>query len=237
MGNYNLIMYDFESYKFLKDKLKGYNIYYLNKITKDDPILFNSRINFGIVQLKMRPLNKKLKYVPKRAIKKIITPKMFAKINYTLPYSDYLDSFYELHDDGEEHQLGPYKTETFNEWLERCKCRFNSNEIYCLEPVISEHFQSEISKDGKTIEFFLPNSKDVVDMHKDIVKLCEDLRLLNIWVSLILPPKNGIDEGIDAILDSLYDMEGDDWYELGKEEEESMDDETDGFWRIQNDLD
>ncbi len=196
-----------DGYNLFKEKLKEYKNEIFDNMQKRD--LLNCSIkafSFSkapyFVSLLKVPLE--LKYNNHTlAVKKLISPDAFRNIDNTLPYEEYLNYFYELHENKKESYCGlGYKLETYNDWINRCKAQFNYTEVYCLKPIILADHPTTILSDGKVQNIFVPDPQNIIKLYNLILGLCNDLKLLGIKIALILPPKNDIDDIIETQIDA-----------------------------------
>lgn len=160
--------------------------------------------------------------------RRIIKLDDFKQIKIGQEWRYYLTQYYHLKpnpilDKEEDKYLESFERERFYDFRERCKNEFNEYKLYTIRPVLNEEASSvEISK-----------------IHNEVILLVENLNSINIFNIIILPPANDLSYRLQ-MKDEANDYEGNDYilYEdIADEEIRRMDDETDGFWRIANDLD
>jgi hypothetical protein len=171
-------------------------------------------------------------YVEKIAMKKVLNLADFQHIDGAGTFDSYLHNFY-IYDSQREHIL-----ETPNQYYSRVFSKFRSVLIYFVGLYVAYDQTCIMNIDGNNVVCRVPNDDNVSKVHSLALNFLRDLQGLGLDKVVVLPPNNAIDDAIDAERDAEaswrdYDM----FDEYGADEEKRMDDETDGFWRIENDID
>lgn len=182
------------------------------------------------------PLYKSLKTVYKeidapsdKPVIKIITKNILK--SFDLNRHEYFDQFYQLRDAKFEVNADKlmYHLEHRFDYVERLKNAFDTMYVYGITPIINE-----IDYEKKKIS--------IEKIQQNLVDIIEILEKEKIYNVVILPP-DFIHFGVLQEVDyHLYPPENDlhrsydGWAELGEQEIKRMDEETDGFWRIENDF-
>lgn len=194
-------------------------------------MIIGSKANINnVFSINLRPLYTSIKSIftlidrkTDEPIYKIITKNELLSFNVSEGY--YFNKFYELinskyepNDDKLqyllEHPLG---------FGERLRNTFDTMFVYTITPIISDKNY---------------NKKSIKKIHQQLIDLVEFLEKINVYNVIILPPPYTYHDIQQDIYYSLYppkdDLQDsyDGWAELGDQEMNKMDDETDGFWRL-----
>ena len=157
----------------------------------------------------------------------------FKKIKIQQNWKYYLTQFYHLKpnpilDKDEDKYLESFDRERISDFKERCKNEFNDYKLYTITPILNIDSSFD----------------DISKIHIEIISLINFLNSLSIYNVIILPPINDLDitlqmneyyNGIE------YNTQNDNgnypFDDIVDDEIRSMDKESDGSWRIENDLD
>ena len=170
----------------------------------------------------IKTINKLIDRKSEEPIIKIITKSQL--LNFDKLESDYFSQFYDLINskyDVQEDKL-QYHLEHPLEFNERLKNSFESMYVYAITPLIPEN-----KKYGDSFE----------KIHEELLELVEYLEKIKIFNVVIHPPVRTYYEAKEHIDYYLYPPDEDlnnsfdGWAELGDQEMNRMDEETDGFWR------
>jgi hypothetical protein len=233
----------------LKQKLDKYINYYgydtcfinnegqLSPVCDVDSVLWNieNRSN-NAFKITLIPFYKSLQLIYMKAGRsvdkpflKIITKDSLKKFN--LNEIEYFDQFYKIIDSkckANEFKL-KYHLEHSLDFVERLKKSFDTIYVYAITPIVSdEDFQYDRVSIEKT--------------HHNLINIIEDLEIQGITNLMILPPEIIHSEVLQEVYYYLNPPEEDGystyggWVELGDQEMKRWDEETDGFWRIENDF-
>ncbi len=151
----------------------------------------------------------------------------FKQLLFDQDWKYYLTQYYHLKPnpiiDGDETEyLESFERERCYDFRERCKAEFDEHKLYSITPGINEATSTcEMSK-----------------IHNEIILLVENLYSCNIFNVIILPPSNDLNYKLQ-MNDEANNNEENDYClfdDLANEEISRMDEETDGYWRIANDL-
>ena len=224
---------DYQLYKFSKDSVQE-----LNGFTNGcNPVGAPYWLSFGkLKSMAMRNnnhlYNNRYKYVEKIAVKRILNFSDFQQIECAGTFDSYLDNFY-ICDSRGNHIL-----ETYTQYYGRIFSKFRSVLIYYVELYVAYDQICIMDNDGTELVCRVPNDQNVYKVHSLALNFLRDLQGLGLSKVVVLPPCNATDEAIDAERDAQASWSDYDMFEdYGVDEEKRMDDETDGFWRIENDID
>lgn len=155
----------------------------------------------------------------------------FMNINFNQNWNAYISQYYflkslQLVTEDENLYLDNFELERFPDFIERCKEKFDDYKLYRITPLICEDST--------------PEAFNVI--HNEIISICEKLKSHNITNFIIMPPLNDLNYRLHMQDEIPYDSENSDRNyniidEASADEMRRMDEETDGFWRIANDLD
>lgn len=159
-----------------------------------------------------------------RPFQKIITKESL--MSFDFDKKRYFDQFFKL--TGAEYDIEinklQYHLENLLCFKERLKSKFDTLCTYVITPMITKE------------QYYKNTSFE--ELNRNLVELITYLEKLNILNVIVLPPQHiywPIDEEIDYYLNRQNeDLNNsyDGWAELGNQEMNRMDEETDGFWRF-----
>ena len=167
-----------------------------------------------------------------RAKQKIITFHNLKEIIPSDNFLDYDEKFYIEKNKTNQFPLN-YEIESENNFINRLTTSKVFGKYYCRILIIRE----ENNLDEKQL---------IHDLHEEFIVLRNILKSTEINIEIVFPPKivlpeyTSFGDAIEMEYDAIESWSNDkynEWEDLGTQEENNMDDETDGFWRIQNDLD
>lgn len=195
-----------------------------------NPILEGAFNPFGTpdywISLRKEPLEKEKQYrqnsfIQRFVVHKLITSKEFINFNANLEYWDFINQFLEYSQNGgsinfshEKTRTNPpspinlnlIKTETYNQYVDRCISRFQSDNIFIVNLEIDSTVKKEIeiikqnSKDSKEIiektTVLIPNCASFPKIKELALNVCYHLEKLNINNYLIRIDTNSLDLGI-----------------------------------------
>lgn len=197
METRNFGVLDNKSYLILRTIMPNANVKYLRRTELLDAgyeynpfgepdywILVNT------IELKKRSFKPQDGYETLYAYKNLITLQEFKELNLNQTYQDILNFFLDW--SGTSHSvLGHLRCETFNQFVDRCNLRFNSNFIYRVTPRLA-----------KEEERICPNEKSLILLKDLAVEASYELEKHHCFNYIILPDFSRLDSIIADLQDA-----------------------------------
>lgn len=216
----NVAFFNLNDYNlFITKLIEDYQLKLINSreiIDGDENVISPFSTPYFIILGKSIHLKNLSQYCAKQ---KLLNYDAFLKIGTGL--ANYIDQFYELNENHCDSQdiMQKFIVETHKEKNERLE---QLNYPFIVTPA----FTCPINQTWLPI------------IHSQIIKILMDLKKLKVTNVYVRPPyKNGLDDYIEeemSVRSEAAEMDGNYWDESGNDEEQSMNDETDGFWGWEN---